>query len=277
LKAFLRIGKPVDMPAKTIMDDLESAAAQVQGALKAGSFYMTAYFAYIFEVYRIMKRWSRFKVKLEDRHVMMAMIPVAFGGLSVKSLPQIATNESFHTLAASIGNCKAFVHRYRANLDVVNRLLSARMKESNAEMFVKAPRSIRSEVESVNVMRFNKAMKQWLMRNARNPYITSVLAVMRSDSSSEMLIRTRDMKEISTVGLMTIKAMQPAEAVDSLINKLQRSDTAVELLGFRAAIRISLANRFEAARLIKGYGLSRGEIRVDIRNFYRPSEASFGK
>jgi len=126
-------------------------------------------------------------------------------------------------------------------------------------------------------MRFNKAMKQWLMRNARNPYITSVLAVMRSDSSSEMLIRTRDMKEISTVGLMTIKAMQPAEAVDSLINKLQRSDTAVELLGFRAAIRISLANRFEAARLIKGYGLSRGEIRVDIRNFYRPSEASFGK
>jgi len=264
LKAFLRVGKDVDVPAKTISDDLDAFAGQIQGALKAGASYMMSYSMYMFEVYRTLKRWGRYRVNIEDRHVLMCLTPLAYGGLGVRSLVQLCTNEAFNPLTAGIGNLKAFCTYYPKNSGVVNVILNSRMREMKSETFLRAPKAIRAETRTLNLQRFANTMREWLMKEARNPYVKSVLSLSFDESTAVFSERIANQKETSAMGLQALAAISPATAVDTLVNKLQRSQTAASLLGFRSVLRIMLANRFQAARCIEEFGK---EVRVQRLTF----------
>jgi hypothetical protein len=255
LKAFLRVGRPIDMPAKTIVDDLDAIAGELQGAIKAGSSYMMSYSAYAFEIYRVIKRWGRYKVKITDRHILMCLTPVALGGLGVRSMIQLCTNESFNPLAAGIGNLKAFVTYYRRNAPLVNALLKTRMRETTADTFLRAPRAIRVEGRTLNLRRFENRMRDWIKKAAKNPYITSVLAAAAPMTDQTFVSRIAQMKEVSAIGLQALSDLRPDTAVDQLIGKLQRSQTAASLLGFEDVIRLTLANRYQTSQLIEHFGL----------------------
>jgi len=254
LKAFLRVGKDVDVPAKTISDDLDAFAGQIQGALKAGASYMMAYSMYIFEVYRTLKRWSRYKTPIEDRHVLMCLTPVAFGGLGVRSLVQLCTNEAFNPVTAGIGNLKAFVFYYPANGQLVNQMLNAKMREMKAENFVRAPKAIRANTRTLNLQRFENTMREWLLKETRNPYVKSVLSLSFDESHHVFCERVVSQKEVSAMGLQALSSISPSAAVDMLAKKLQRSQTAASLLGFKSVLRIMLANRFQASHCISEFG-----------------------
>jgi hypothetical protein len=256
LKAFLRVGKLADLPAKTIVDDLDAIAGEIQGAIKAGASYRMAYAAYVLEVYKVIKRWSRYKQELGNEHIIMCMFPVAFGGIGVRSLLQITTNEAFNPVAAGIANLKAFCHTYPKNAPMINRMLNSAMRTQSADTFVRAPRAIRTELPTLNLQRFGLAMRDWLLMNAKNPYITDVLAAMDEQSSSEFALRMKSMKRIGSVGLQAIASMRPEAALDTLIGKLQRSTTASELLGHKMTLRLTIANRFQAVRVINEFGTS---------------------
>jgi hypothetical protein len=254
LKAFLRVGKDVDVPAKTISDDLDAFAGQIQGGLKAGASYMMSYAMYMFEVYRTLKRWSRYKVKIEDRHILMCLTPLAFGGLGIRSLVQLSTNEAFNPVTAGIGNLKAFCTYYPKNAPIVNMMINARMREMKPENFVRAPRAIRAEVRTLNLQRFANTMREWLMKESRNPYIKSVLSLSFDESTTIFCERIASQREVSAMGLQALSNLSPGAAIDKLVNKLQRSQTAASLLGFKDVLRIMLANKFQAARCIEEFG-----------------------
>jgi hypothetical protein len=254
LKAFLRLGKLNDVPGRTIMDDLDAISGEAQGAIKAGSAYRTTYASYIMEVFKTMKRWSGYKGVFDDTQVLCAIFPVALGGLSVRSILQIATNESFNPLSASIGNLKAFCHYYQDNAPLVNSLLNTKMRQQSPQAFLRAPQSVRTEGQSLNTQRFAIKMKEWIVNNARNPYITTVLAASDTDTSANLACRMLEMKTISGVSVKTYAELQPDEAVNKLVTKLQRSSTAAELLGHRDCIRIALANKYQAQRVINKFG-----------------------
>jgi len=254
LKAFLRVGKDVDVPAKTIADDLDAISGQIQGGLKAGASFMMSYCAYAFEVYRTLKRWSRYKVPIEDRHILMCLTPVAFGGLGVKSMLQLATNEAFNPVTAGIGNLKAFCTYYPDNAPLVNALLNSTMREMKEETFLRAPKAIRAETRTLNLQRFANVMREWLVKEARNPYVKSVLQLAFDDSNIIFSERIANQHEISAMGLQAIANLRPEAAVDMLVNKLQRSQTAASLLGFTGTLRILLANRYQALHCIQQFG-----------------------
>lgn len=254
LKAFLRVGKPIDLPAKTILDDLDAVSGEIQGAMKAGASYAMSFGAYCFEVYRLLKRWSRYKVKLSDPQVLMCLTPVAFGGIGMRSMLQLATNEAFNPLAAGIGNLKAFATYYRGNAPLINDLIRSAMKEMTPQSFVRAPRAIRADVKVVNARRFENAMRDWIEVHAQNPFIRNVLASTAKGSNVEVLNRTKELSQISSIGLKALNDLRPDTAVDSVVNKLQRSQTAVDMLGFRQMVRIMVANRYQGAQLIEGFG-----------------------
>jgi len=263
LKAFLRVGKLDDSPAKTVCDDLDTIAAEIQGAVKAGTGYYQAYCAYIFEVYRVIKRWSRYKNQLTTSHVLMCLLPVAYGGIGIRSLLQLVTNEAFNPVVAGLGNVKAFVTAYPNNAHHINSLLNAKMREMSSEGFLRSPSSIRSEGLTINVQRFHRVMQDWILNNAKNPFVLEVLASVKTQSSEQLALRVSLMPEISAVGLKTIGEMRPELAVDVLIRKLQRSSTAAELLGFKEVLRIAIANRYQAARLIGQFDSA--EKRISLR------------
>jgi len=263
LKAFLRVGKDVDVPAKTIADDLDAYGGQVQGAIKSGAAYMTSYSMYIFEVYRTLKRWSRYKVEITDRHTLMCMAPVAFGGLGVKSLIQLASNEAFNPVTAGIGNLKAFCTFYPRNAPLVNSLLNSNMREMKPETFIRAPKAIRAETRTLNLQRFANTMREWLTKESMNPYVKSVLQLTFDDTTYLFAERLLASEEVSAMGLQAIAAIRPEAAVDALVNKLQRSQTAANLLGFRTALRIMLANRYQALYCISEFGRDLGVARLE--------------
>lgn len=256
LKAFLRVGKLTDVPARTIVDDLDAIGGEIQGAIKAGTSYRLAYRAYILEVAKTVKRWSRYKARLTDKQLLCCMFPVALGGLGIRSLPQIVTNESVNPLSAAIGNVKAFVHYYPLNAPLVNELLNIKMRIQNPESFLRAPSSIRQEGLTLNLQRFAIKMREWITVHARNPYITSVIAVQKSNLVDIFSSRIQQTKAISAVGLKTMNDMQPKEAIDRVIGKLQRSSTAAEMIGHSNALRIAFANKFQAAQLLSSFGNS---------------------
>jgi hypothetical protein len=264
LKAFLRIGKPVDVPAKTIADDLDAVGGEVQGAIKAGAAYRTSYLAYCFEIFRILKRWSRYKVKLESRHVLCCMAPVAFGGLGVRSMLQLSTNESFNPVSSSLGNMKAFVHYYQENREVINALLNVSMRTMTADSFVRAPRAIRADTRTLNLQRFSNQMREWILKEARNPYVKAVLASTDQQSSKVLAEQVKALPQVSAVGLQAVSNVRPETAVDSLVSKLQRSQTAADLLGFKETIRIMMANRYQAQHVIEKFGKNIGVKRLDF-------------
>jgi len=263
LKAFLRVGKDIDVPAKTIADDLDAIGGQIQGALKAGSSYIMAYSMYIFEVFRTLKRWGRYKVELNDRHTLMCLTPIAYGGLGVKSLIQLATNEAFNPITAGIGNLKAFCTYYPRNAPLVNALLNSKMREMKPDTFLRAPKAIRAEVRTLNLQRFANVMREWLTKETRNPYVRSVLQLTFDDTTSIFAERLLSQEEVSAMGLQAISAMRPEAAVDALIGKLERSQTAASLLGFVTVLRIMLANRYQALHCIEEFGREIGTTRLE--------------
>jgi len=260
LKAFLRIGKLNDVPGRTIMDDLDAISGEAQGAIKAGSAYRTTYAAYIMEVYKTMKRWSGYKGEFGDTQVLCAIFPVALGGLSIRSILQIATNESFNPLSGSIGNLKAFAHYYQDNAPLINSLLNTKMREQSPQAFLRAPQSVRTAGQSLNTQRFAIKMKEWVINNARNPYLTTVLAASDTDTSTNLACRMLEMNTLSGVSVKTYAEMQPDEAVNKLVTKLQRSSTAADLLGHRDCLRITLANKYQAQQVITSFG---GGLRLE--------------
>jgi len=264
LKAFLRMGKLNDVPARTIADDLDAIGGEVQGAIKAGSSYRMVFLSYALEVFKVMKRWSGFKGEFNDSHVLCALFPVALGGIGVKSLIQLATNESTNPITSSLGNVKAFAMYYRDNAKVINALLNTKMRVQSPEAFMRAPQSIRKEGGVLNLQRFAIKMKEWIKANARNPYITSVLAAAKVDNSNLIAERVAEMPRLSAVGLKTLSEMQPDEAVNILVSKLQRSSTAAQLLGHRDSIRIALANKYQAQRILSNFG---GDLRLERLSF----------
>jgi hypothetical protein len=254
LKAFLRIGKLADVPARTVMDDLDAIAGEVQGAIKAGAAYRLSFSAYILEVFKILKRWSGYKKKIGDAQVLCCLFPVALGGLGIRSLLQLATNESINPITAAIGNLKAFCSYYQGNARQVNELLNVRMREQDPAAFLRAPQSVRTMGQALNTQRFAIQMREWIRRHARNPYITTVLAAVDSESSYLIAHRLLEMKTVSAVGVKTLSEMQPDEAVNKLVTKLQRSSTAANLLGHRNCLRIALANKYQAEQVILNFG-----------------------
>jgi len=264
LKAFLRIGKLNDVPGRTIMDDLDAIAGEAQGAIKAGAAYRTTYSAYIMEVFKTLKRWSGYKSELGDAQILCCLFPVALGGLSIRSILQIATNESFNPLSASIGNLKAFAHYYQANAPLISTLLNTKMRQQSPQAFLRAPQSIRTEGQSLNTQRFAIQMKEWVINNARNPYITTVLAASDTDTSNNLACRMLEMKVISGVSVKTYAELQPDEAVNKLVSKLQRSSTAADLLGHRNCLRIAMANKYQAQHVISNFG---GGLRLERLNY----------
>jgi len=254
LKAFLRLGKLNDVPARTIVDDLDAIAGEAQGAIKAGASYRATYAAYILETFKTMKRWSGYKGTFTDQQVLCALFPVALGGVAVRSLPQICTNESINPISAAMGNLKAFCQWYSSNAPLVNQLLNTKMRQQSPEAFLRAPQSIRTLGQALNTQRFAIKMKEWIIANARNPYITNVLAAVTSDASLVIALRVLEKKRISGIGLKTLSEMQPDEAVNKLVTKLQRSATASILLGHRNCIRITMANKYQAQQVINNFG-----------------------
>jgi hypothetical protein len=254
LKAFLRVGKLNDVPARTICDDLDAISGEIQGAIKAGASYRMVFAAYAMEVFKLMKRWTGFKGVLGDAQILCALFPVAMGGVGMKSLIQLATNESINPITAGLGNLKAFCMYYPQNAKLVNTMLNAKMRAQTSEAFLRAPQSIRQQGMTLNLQRFAIKMKEWIIGNARNPYVTSVLAAIDTTHAKVMIERIANMKSISAVGLKTIADMQPDEALNLLVSKLQRSNTAAELLGHRDCVRIALANRYQAEHVVRNFG-----------------------
>jgi len=265
LKAFLRVGKEVDVPAKNISDDLDAVAGQIQGGIKAGSSFAMSFAAYAFEVFRILKRWGRYKVEISDGHVLMCLLPVALGGIGVRSMLQLATNESFNPVVAGIGNLKAFVHYYPKNRETCNQILSTKMREMKAEAFVRSAHSIRSEDKTLNLQRFANVMRSWIKSNAKNPYILSVLAATEKQTSVALAERVKAMPRLSAFALKEISNMRPEAALDMLVGKLQRSQTAASLLGFRKTIQILIANRYQASQMIELYHVKKSSAQMKFR------------
>lgn len=208
---------------------------------------------YIWEVVKIYTRWGRYKVEFSDNHILMALLPTQLGGIPIRSLPQIATNESFNPFVAAMGNLKAFAHFYPGSASYINEILKCKMQVMKSGTFLSNPQLIQSEYQSLNTGRFAKTMQNYLQKNAKNPFVRSVLDASLGDNFKTFADVVKAMPSVHSAALAQMWNMTPESVVQSFIRKFERSQTAAGLLGFKTVLRITVANRFQTVGVIENY------------------------
>lgn len=252
-KAFLRIGKKQEAAIPTVADELMAHSAATRGAIQNGSHHMLAYYAYFVEVYKTLRRWGcKAKTDEEILRVCFSLyVPIGLGGFGISTLYGLSTNESFNAMQSGISAMKLIVHRYKGFRALANTYLNAGMRTMSEESILRNPMALRTNNRCLNLRRFANAAKHIVIKKSTNALIQraarGVFDGMEQDIVKE-LMRTRVISEVKRVLLwdMTIQSY-----IESIVGKLQTSQTAARVLGFRKALRIQVANKSECRTLLK--------------------------
>jgi hypothetical protein len=252
-KAFLRIGKKQEIAIPTVVDELMSHASAARGAIQNGAHHMLSFYGYCIEIFKTMRRWG-FKRTDGDAMIRMAFamyVPVGLGGFGISTLYGLSTNESFNAIQSGIASMKMIAHRYSGLRELANAYLNAGVRAQSDEATLRNPMAIRSCNRCLNLRRFANAARYIVLRDSTNTLIRK--AAMGAFSKLDQgivqeLMRTKVISEVKRVLLWDMTMMS---YIDSVVGKLQTSQTAAKVLGFKKAMRILVANKSECHTLIK--------------------------
>ena len=174
VKSFLKIGIPREVPIPNLIDDLTAHASTVRGAIKAGTDHNVAYDAYILEYYISLKRWSAYaKLDIRDQ-VLRTFLPFAYGGYALNSLFSLATNATFDSLQASIGNCKMLCLVYPSFMPYYANVFNRPVKEMDTGIILRNPTSLQSNISTIHNKVFANTVRSYILRKSVHPYIRAV-------------------------------------------------------------------------------------------------------
>lgn len=252
LKAFLRIGKLVDVPSPTIFTDMDNLASTVRGAIQAGTDHRIAYTMYLVEVFHIIKRWSRYDkaFKVTNTLLMMMWVPRTLGGLGLSSLFSLSTNETFSSFEAGLACMRFLSHQFTGIREFYNSVIQGEVDDMESLAVLRAPRSIRIREMMLKEDRLSRAAVAVVKAKAVNPFIRSVSELAKAGVSSvcaDVIAQTDLIHDFTRERLWKI---DPMNVIESIVGKLQTSSTAASLIGRKKMLAILIANRFECARFI---------------------------
>lgn len=251
-KAFMRIGKKLEVAIPTLSDEVAAHASTTRGAIQSGSDHLLAYYEMMCEVYKSYARWGlkSFEGSDSSRLAFASFIPIGLGGFGVPSLFQVSTNEAFGAMQSGIANMKMICHGYKGFAPMANTYLNAGVRDMSAETILRNPTTMRTKLRCLNLQRFANAAKAVVLKKSTN---TLIMAVNRGDFDSAddaklaTVTATADLSEIQRSRLW---AMSITSHVDNVVAKLQNSATAATIVGKKKAIGIFLANRSEARMIL---------------------------
>jgi len=251
-KAFMRIGKKLQVAVPTLSDELEAHASTARGAIQSGSDHIVTNYAMLVEVYKTYKRWGLQPVggKQCDALAFASYIPVGLGGFSVPSMYQFSTDESFGSLQSGIANMKLICHSFPGYRDMANKYLNAGVRDLGPEAILQNPTAIRTKNRCLNRRRFANIAKATLLRKSTN---TLIMAVNRGDFDhlDDAIIRTiARTTNLSEIQRSLLHKMAINSFLDGIVTKLQNSSTAATIIGKRRTLAILLANKSEARQLL---------------------------
>jgi hypothetical protein len=251
-KAFMRIGKKQEVAIPTLPDELMAHASATRGAIQSGAEHWLAYYAYIFECYKSLRRWG-LKTFKEDNLMRLAFamyVPVGLGGFGLSSLYGLSTNESFNSMQAGIAAMKMICSSFQGFTAMANVYINSGVRDMSNAAVLQNPCAFRTRLRCLNMRRFANAAKRVVVRDSTNRIIAAVRRgdFTKADEAFEVIMaKTKDISEIQRKHLYDMTVMS---YVDSVVGKLQSSTTALSLLGRRISTAIFIANRSESRMLI---------------------------
>jgi len=262
-KAFLRIGKNQECAIPTLADEMMAHAATTRGAIQSGTHHIMAYYAYMVEVYKTLKRWG---LKHEDdenldRLAFAIHVPVGLGGLGISTLFGLSTNESLSALQTGVAAMKMIVFRFNGYRQLANQFLNAPMRPMSAEGILRNPMAIRTTYRCLNVRRFANVAKAFILKNSTNALIKEANRGTFNEVDDTILRIIAADANISEIKRKHLWDMTIASHLDTVIGKLQSSSTAAALIGVKRTLLIYAANRGEAKLLINELATGRLNVR----------------
>jgi hypothetical protein len=262
-KAFLRIGKNQECAIPTLADELMAHAATTRGAIQSGTHHIMAYYAYIVETYKSLKRWG---LKHEDSgnldHLAFALhVPIGLGGLGISTLFGLSTNESLSAVQTGIAAMKMVVFRFPGYRQLANTFLNAPLRPLTTEGILRNPMAFRTTYRCLNVRRFANVAKAFVLKNSTNALIKEANRGTFNEADDTILRIIAADSNISELKRKHLWDMTISSHLDTVIGKLQSSSTAAALIGSKRAILIFAANRGEAKMLINELATGRLSVR----------------
>jgi glutamyl/glutaminyl-tRNA synthetase len=177
-------------------------------------------------------------------------IPIGMGGLGLCSLFGLATNESFNSMQAGIANMKMICHRFPKYANMANTYLNAGVRNMDNESVLRNPTAFRTKLRCLNLRRFENAAKAKIIMSSTNALIETVNSG-KYDNVDEAILRViESTKDLSEVKRKLLWDLSIKSYIDTLVGKLQSSQTAATLIGKKRCIAIYLANKSEARVLM---------------------------
>lgn len=251
-KAYMRIGKVAEVAIPTLADELESHAAATRGAIQSGSNHLTAYFAYIFEFWLSVFRWSKYSKTMWGSNdlIFRAFFPVGLSGFGMNSLFGLSTNEAFDSLVSGLGNCRMIVCAYPKLQPIIDHVLKAGVRPMNTEELLRSGTSLRTNLRCLNTRRFANVAKNIIMNRTTNPLLKVVVSLLSDTSVIPAVAALENVDVFHEVTRTRVWKIGPMPFMEKVVAKLQSSSTAMRVIGAKKVAGILILNRAEARRLI---------------------------
>lgn len=251
-KAYMRIGKVAEVAIPTLADELESHAAATRGAIQSGSNHLTAYFAYVFEFWLSIYRWSKYSKAVWGSNDILfrVFLPVGLSGFGMNSLFGLSTNEAFDSLVSALGNCRMIIYAYPKLKPIMEHILKAGVRPMNTEELLRSGTSLRSNLRCLNTRRFANVAKTIIMNRTTNPLLQVVVSLLTDVSVLPTIAALDKVDVMHEVTRTRVWKVGPMPFMEKVVAKLQSSTTAMRVIGPKRVAGILIINRAEARKLI---------------------------
>jgi len=251
VKAFLRIRHTERSEISNFLRDHNKVISMVSGALKAGAPGHVLYMRYAMELGARIQKWRGRVTFTSDEAVLIAVTPVAFGGLGAVSLLQLSANITDHAVTTSLGHMKALAFNDRFTVETIDKILNRPIKERSPLAILRAADSFSVEGPTLTDTKEQTYAEAALRSRVKNPLVAAAFETS-TDSIEEWVAANfleGNAAPRSTVD--KVYAMTGLKSIDTIVAKFTRARTILTLLGFKRAAVLYKAYLREFAEVCK--------------------------
>jgi len=249
-KSFLCIGEVQDVPIPNLMDELMGHAASVRGAIKAGANHNAAYAAYVEEYFFSILAWSGYKAKNWTDLALRCFLPFNLSGFALNSIFSLSTNATFDSFEQSLANCRmiaksapVFTNWFKSRINVIP-------EEVEPHVILKNPRTMHFGLKCLNNTKFTNTVRSIVMTKSVNTYIRDISRQVNLDVTATLDEIVGNSDTLNATILELLWQIDPRSTIETLLGKLNNSETAAKVIGKRKHMALMLVYRFQAKAVI---------------------------
>lgn len=253
IRAIIKMTNYVETAVPSVVEDLQKCESTARGAIVAGSILTPCYFLYAMLVVDTLRKWAGADHEFQNSFDIWAFAPVALGGAGMVNAMTMCGSLDYNATQSGLGNMFMLTHRIPALKPYTNRIMNQEMRAITTESRITSPTTIRREDPIFRVDRLRNALKLAMAHYLNAP-------VLQAYNIQEGVALSEDIaNQLSLHGTLPVELLDyfttstVAHMLETIVNKVLKSSTALTLLPRRDIYRAAVSNVTEARKVMQGW------------------------